>query len=275
MKTAFNTMLKNEERLLPEILKIWKQYPIDLFVFYDDNSTDSSIEIIKNILDSDRYIIINDKLPKFNESYQRQRMIDVSRENGVDIVFSIDCDELLTSTIVNNFHNFLNVYKNQDMHLFWYNSVNNTLSEYRTDPQYANNYRSFVLPLNKTSSLNINDWKYHTPRTPNVELIKTYNDDFGVIHLQALDKKYYAIKQLWYKHYEFVNYGHSIDFINSRYDVVVNNLQFNPKKINPELIEGIEFNTNIFAGLEVEKGYLEFIHNNYNEGLVTFGKEFL
>jgi len=275
MRVAFNTMFKNESRLLPEVLKIWKQYPIDLFVFYNDNSTDNSVEIIKNILEPDRFIIINDNLPKFNESYQRQRMIDVSRGNGVDIVFSIDCDELLTTTIVNNFDNFLRVYKHQDMHLFWYNSVNNTLLDYRTDPQYAHNYRSFVLPLNKTESLNVNDWKYHTPRTPNVNLNKTFNDDFGVIHLQALDKRYYAIKQLWYKHHEFVHYGHSVEFINSRYDSVVNNLEFNAKKIRPELIEGIEFNTDIFKGLEIEKGYLEFIHNNYNEGLVTFGKEFL
>ena len=37
MKTAFNTMFKNEEAILPEILKIWKTYPIDLFIFYDDN----------------------------------------------------------------------------------------------------------------------------------------------------------------------------------------------------------------------------------------------
>lgn len=275
MKVAFNTMFKNEEKLLSEVLKIWVNYPVDLFVFYDDNSTDSSTEIIKKHLAEDRFIIINDKISKFNESYQRQRMIDVSREQNVDIVLSIDCDELLSSTIVNDFDKFIKIYETQDMWLYWYNSVNETISQYRTDPQYNNNFRSFVLPLNKTNSLDISQFKYHTPRTPNVSLPKIHTMDYGIIHLQAINIKFYVIKQLWYKHHEFVKYNHSVDFINSRYDPVVNNLVFHAKEINPELISGISFNSDIFNGLEIEKGYLKFIQDNYNEKLITFGKEYL
>ena len=274
MKTAFNTMLKNESRILPTLLNIWKEYPIDLFIFYDDNSTDNSVVIIKEIL-GDRCIIVNDNLESFNESHNRQRMINVAREESVDIVLSIDCDELLTSTITSNFEDFLKIYERHDMLLFWYNSVNATIADYRMDPQYANNYRSFVLPLSKTGGLNTSQFKYHTPRTPSVSLPKIQNNDFGVIHLQALNTKYYAIKQLWYKHHEFVNYGHSVDFINGRYDPVVNGLNFNSKKIDKRLIEGIKFDVKVFDGLEVEKGYLKFIHDNYNEDLITFGKEYL
>jgi hypothetical protein len=275
MKVAFNTMLKNEERILPHILKIWSTYPVDLFIFYDDNSTDKSVEIIKEFLPKEKVIIVNDKLPKFNESYYRQKMLDVSKENKVDFVFSIDCDELLTSNITKNFNNFIKIYNEVDLQLYWYNCVNDTIKEYRSDPQYKNNYRSFILPLNKIGKLNLNDWKYHTPRTPFVNLRKSATRDFGVLHLQAINKKFYAIKQLWYKHFEFVNYKHSVDFINSRYDPVVNNLIFNEEKISNDLIEGIEFDSKVFDGLEIEKGYLDFIHKNYNESLVTFGKEYL
>ncbi len=186
MITAFNTMFKNEEKLLSQVLKIWKNYPIDLFVFYDDNSTDKSIDIIKEHLPEDRFIIINDHLPEFNEGYQRQKMIDVSKENNVDIVFAIDCDELLTSNIVKDWDKFLDIYQTHNMYLFWFNSVNDSIYEYRNDPQYANNYRSFVLPLKHTGSLNINEFKYHTPRTPNVDLPITYSNEYGVIHLQAM-----------------------------------------------------------------------------------------
>ena len=275
MKTAFNTMFKNEESILPEILKIWKTYPIDLFVFYDDNSTDNSVNIIKEYLPSEKIIIINDKLPTFNESYQRQKMIDVSLENEVDIVFAIDCDELFTSSIVNNFDEFLKIYETTDMWLFWYNCVNNTLSQYRNDSQYANNYRNFVLPLKHTGRLNINDFKYHTPRTPVVNLPKAYSNEYGIIHLQAINTRFYAIKQLWYKHYEYVTYGHSVDFINNRYDVVVNNLNFNEKHMTNKLIGGIEFDVSVFNNTEKEREYLKFIHENYNEKLITFGKEYL
>jgi len=275
MKTAFNTMMKNEAKILPSILKIWKEYPIDLFIFYDDNSTDNSIEIIKEVLGEGRYIIINDNLDTFNESHNRQRMINVSREQGVDIVLSIDCDELLTSTITSDFGKFLKIYEKQDMWLYWYNSVNNTITDYRADPQYVNNFRSFVLPLTNTGSLDMSQFKYHTPRTPSVGLPKIHSTEYGILHLQAMNTKYYAIKQLWYKHHEFVHYGHTVEFINSRYDPVVNGLNFNPKKIPDRLIDGIDFDVKVFDGLEVDKGYLKFIHDNYNEELVTFGKEYL
>lgn len=271
---VFNTMFKNEEKLLNQTLKIWKRYPIDLFIFYDDNSTDDSVKIIKDNLEEFRYIIVNDKLPKFNESYQRQKMINVSRDMEADIIFSIDCDELLTSNILTDWNKFLSTYETTDMFLYWYNSVN-SLSEYRTDPQYINNYRSFVLPVKYMGNLNTNDWKYHTPRTPHINLPKTYTKDYGVIHLQSINRKFFAIKQLWYKHHEFVYYGHSVEFINNRYDPVVNNLDFNPVKIPENLIQGIEFDIEIFNESEKEKNYLKFIRENYNPDLITFGKEYL
>jgi len=275
MKVAFNTMFKNEQTLFNEILKTWVSYPVDLFVFYDDNSTDNSIDIIKKYLPESRFIIINDKLDKFNESYQRQRMIDVSRENKVDYVFSIDCDELLSSNIITNFTDFLKIYEKQDLFLFWYNCVNNNLKKYRNDPQAKNNFRSFVLPLNKTGNLDTSSWKYHTPRTPHINLPKLFTKEFGVIHLQSLNVKYYAIKQLWYKHYELINYGHDINFINNRYDPVVNNLKFDEIQIDENLIQNINFDVSIFEDLEIEKGYVDFIKNNLNKKLVTFGNEYL
>jgi len=276
MKTAFNTMFKNEEAILPEILKIWKTYPIDLFIFYDDNSTDNSVEIIKKSLPAEKIIIVNDKLLTFNESYQRQKMIDVALENNVDIVFAIDCDELLTTSIINDFDNFLKKYQTTDMWLFWYNCVNDTLLQYRNDPQYINNYRSFILPLKHINRLNINDYKYHTPRTPRVNLpIKELTKEYGVIHLQSINRRFYAIKQLWYKHYEFITYGHSVAFINNRYDSVVNNLNFCEKYMTNKLIAGIDFDVSVFNNTTKEKDYLKFINDNYNEKLITFGKEYL
>lgn len=275
MRTAFNTMFKNESNLLSEILKIWVTYPIDLFIFYNDNSTDNSVDIIKSFLPENRYIILNDNLDKFNEGYQRQKMLDISRENNIDLVFSIDCDELLTSNIIYDWEYFIAQYKQYNLNLFWYNSVNNDLKLYRNDPQYANNFRTFVLPLKHTGNLNTNEFKYHTPRVPNVNLQPAFTKEYGVIHLQAINRRYYAIKQLWYKHHEFVEYNHDVNFINNRYDPVVNNFNFNEQIIDNKLIEGINFDISIFDDLEKEKGYLKYILDNYNEKLITFGKEYL
>ena len=140
---------------------------------------------------------------------------------------------------------------------------------------YHSNYRSFVLPLKHTYDLNTNAWQYHTPRTPQVNLPKNYTKEYGVIHLQSFNKKYYALKQLWYKHYEFKVYNNSIDSINQKYDVVVNNLNFNPLKIDEKLIKGIDLDLSFFDELAEIKGYKKFIEENYNDDLITFGKEFL
>ena len=275
MRVSFNTMVKNEGVLLDNILPIWSKYPVDFFVFYDDNSTDETCEIINKHLEKDRFIILNDKLPRFNEGYQRQKMIDESRNQKFDFVFSIDADELLSSSIISNFTEFLKIYNSTDLLLYWFNCVNDSINYYRTDPSYVNNFRSFVLPLKNTQNLNINNWQYHTPRTPNVNLPKQFTKDYGVIHLQSCNTRYYALKQLWYKHYEFVNYGHSAKEINQKYDSVINNLNFNPQPIKKEIINGIKIDLSFFENLAEIKGYTDFIKNNYNEELITFGKEFL
>jgi hypothetical protein len=275
MKVAINCMVKNESTILQRVLPIWKSYEIDYYIFYNDKSTDNTVEIIKSFLPTEKIIILNDNLPSFNEGYQRQRMIDESLDKGIDYIITLDADELLTTTITKDLKTFLNVYEETDMLLFWYNCVNNGIEEYRTDPLYSNNYRSFVLPTKNINRLDTSQWQYHTPRTPSVTLPNKYfTDHFGVLHLQSVNRKFYAIKQLWYKHFEFNEYQHTIDFINNRYDPVVNNLNFHPKKIKKELIEGININLDFFEGLEKEKGYLDYIKINKNEELITFGKEY-
>jgi len=275
MKVALNTMVKNEEVILSHVLPIWLKYPVDYFIFYNDNSSDKTIEIIEKFLPKDKIVIINDNLISFNEGYQRQKMIDKSRELKVDYVICLDADELLSSNIVQNFEDFLKIYNNVDLNLFWYNIVNNSLGEYRSDPLYENNFRSFVLPMKHTGNLDISLSNYHTPRTPNVNLPKIYTKEYGVIHLQSSNVKYYALKQLWYKHYEFKYYGYNADSINKKYDVVINNLNFNPKKTDYSLIEGIDIDLSFFENLAETKGYLSFIKENYNSSLVTFGEKYI
>ncbi len=275
MKVALNTMIKNEEVMLSHVLPIWKNYPVDYFIFYDDNSTDNTNNIIYDFLPKEKVIILNDKLERFNEGYQRQKMIDESRNLGIDYVICLDADELLSSNIVKNFSSFIKNYETTDLYLYWYNVVNDTLSEHRTDPLYINNYRCFVLPLKHTGNLDVNLWQYHTPRTPNVNLPRSFTKEYGVLHLQSSNKKYYALKQLWYKHYEHLNYGHGFDYINQRYDPVVNNLNFNERLTPFEIFEGINIDLSFMDGLEKTKGYIDYVKQNYKEELITFGKEYM
>jgi len=271
----FNTMVKNEEDLLSIVLPIWKKYPIDKFVFYDDNSVDNTIEVIKQNLEKDRYEIINDKLNGFNESHNRSRMLEYSRNNNAKFVFSIDADELFTSNILEKFDKVLDIASNKNLMLYWYNVVEDSLTKIRQDPCYINNYRSFILPLKHTAQFDTSLWKYHVPRTPHINLPVALTKSIGILHLQALNKRFYAIKQLWYKHHEYVIYNHSIEEINQKYDSVVNNLNFKSTDISSELVNGLTIDSKIYDIILNKKGYLDFILKNYNEKLVTFGKEYI
>jgi hypothetical protein len=275
MKIYFNTMVKNEGILLDSILPIWKLYPVDKFIFYNDNSNDDTVEVIKKHLQKDRFEILNDNLQKFHEAYHRSKMLEYSRDQNADFVFAIDSDELLSDNLVTDYKIILKEFDKFDIWLYWYNVVENSLQKIRQDPLYKENYRSFILPVQKTEKFNLNLWKYHTPRVPNVNLNKIGTKDYGVIHLQAINERFYALKQLWYKHYEFKEYKHDINQINLGYDPVVNNLNFMSVKTPSTIIGNLNFDSKIFDEIEKVKKYKQYIIEHNVPELVTFGKNYL
>ena len=275
MVIHFNTMVKDEEDLLQVVLPFWVKYPVDKFVFFNDNSTDNTVQIIKKYVTADRLHIINSDRSTFSESHNRSAMLEYSRNEKADYVLTIDCDELLSANFQESFHDILENYETTNFLLYWYNVVEGSVNNLRQDPSYTNNYRSFVLPMKHTGYFDLSQWKYHTPRTPAVRLPVAVTHDIGVIHLQAINTEFYALKQLWYKHYEFINYNHSVEFINDRYDPVINNLQFNTVATPEDIVAGIEINPSIFNTILEKKNYRKYILDNYNKQLVTFGKEYL
>jgi len=271
----FNTMVKNEEDLLSVVLPIWREYPVDKFVFYDDNSTDNTLGVVSQFLEKDRFVILNDRLERFSESHNRSCMLEYSREDKADFVFSIDADEILSANLLDHWDDVLGAFDTHNLMIYWFNVVEGTTKRMRQDPAYKNNYRSFILPLRHTGAFDLSLWKYHTPRVPPINLPPVITDRIGVIHLQSINTRFYALKQLWYKHHEWVVYNHREEDINQKYDGVVNNLIFNSVDTPEDIIAGIEVDPKIYDAVLEKKGYLDFIHQNYNEKLITFGKEFL
>tara|TARA_R110000824_G_scaffold791_1_gene4819 strand:+ start:7586 stop:8410 length:825 start_codon:yes stop_codon:yes gene_type:complete len=273
MKVYANVMVKNEAILLSAVYEYWKNYPVDHWVFYDDNSTDKTVEVIKDNF-KDQATIIADNLPAFNESHNRSRMLEYSRENGADFVVAIDADELMSANMVEHFNQVLEVNSKYDMRYYWFNVIGD-LGHMRQDPLYQNNFRTFILPMKDTSQFDMSLWQYHTPRTPPVRLPAVSTKDAGFIHLQSINRKFYALKQLWYKHFEYKEYNHTASEINSKYDPVINNLDFQEAPTPPPIINGLSFDASVYDDLAEIKGYKSYIMENYVEDLVTFGKEYL
>ena len=68
MRVHANVVIQNESLILNEIISIWNTYPIDEWVFYDDNSTDDTPDILRSKLDA-KVTILNDHLPEHNETH--------------------------------------------------------------------------------------------------------------------------------------------------------------------------------------------------------------
>ena len=269
-----NVMIKNESLLLPEVYKFWKDYPIDHWVFYNDNSTDNTEEIIKDLF-GDKATVLNDNRTSFSESHNRSRMLEHSRDAGAKFVVSIDTDELLAANMLDQWDEVLKGNEKCDILYYWFNVVGDTVGKFRQDPLYLRNFRTFILPLSHTGKFDLSQYKYHTPRTPHVTLPKITVGATGFIHLQAINRRFYALKQLWYKHFEHITWGHSVEDINNKYDPVVNGLKFDEIDTPTSIIKNIEFDSSIYDEIESHMGYRDYIVDNLVPELVTFGKEYV
>lgn len=274
MKIHANVMMKDEAPVLEAVLPIWNSYGIDEWVFYDDSSTDNSVELVKQGLDS-KVTVINDELPKFDETHYRSRMLEHSRSSGADYVIAIDADELLSANLAKNLRLILPNHSQYDIHYYWYNCAG-SIDMMRQDPLYMENYKSFIMPLKHTQSFDVyRETKIHTPRTAPITLPKVATKEYGLIHLQALNKRFYAVKQLRYKHFEYLNWNRDIDFLNNRYDPVVNGLNFMEQPMPKDIVEGISVDPTVFDKVLEIKDYVNYVNSNRIDQLITFGEEYL
>ena len=273
MKIHANCQVKDEAILLEHVLPFWQEYPIDEFVFLDDHSTDSTAEVIHDFL-GEEATILSPVTDTFHEAKNRSTMLEYSRSKDADIVISIDVDELLSHSFLNHF-DWL-VEQALDIHVFLYQyNVVGSMNKIRQDPEYVNNYRDFIFPMKHTGKFDLNLSRYHTPRTPPINLPDSTIKDCGFIHLQALNVKFYALKQLWYKVYEYKEYGKSVEEINATYDKVVNGLDFCEIDTPKNIVGDWKFDASVFDKILEERKYIDYIKEHGVDELITFGKEYL
>jgi len=267
-----NSMIKNEAALLEKIIPVWKTYPIDRFVFIDDDSTDDSVSVIRDLLGA-KAVIFRPSVNYFSESLNRSTMFDFSRAKS-EYVLSLDADEVLTTNVGGLWDDIFKIVDVSNLQFYCYNVVH-SMESYRTDPAYERNFLTVLTSTKSCSDFDLSKTKYHTSaRLPLRSGRTLQTNSVGCIHLQALNEEFYVLKQLWYKHFEYINYGISIDELNRRYDYVVNGRDYRLKAMNPKLTEGLYFDGQVFKELCHQRGYKEFILQNLNRDLLTFGFEF-
>ena len=280
-----HVLVRDEQDLLPVVHDNWKNIPVDRWLFFNDNSRDSTVDVIRDLFGSQAKIINENPISDTHESISRGAMFNFSKHTDASHVLSIDCDELVTQTMIDDFDKLLNVTIDHTLSLYQYN-VTGVNGHYRTDPSYKYNFRNFLLfldnyqiePVPKSQDIRRLP-TYHTPRTPKVNLNKPCirTKKYGFMHLQSINKKYYALKQLWYKHFELKHNNLTVNEINERYDPVVNGLDFQPEAIPSELCPGVNFEAidRAYVNSGKLKTFQSDMWTNKTQQLITFGEQYL
>lgn len=238
-------MVRNELPLIKQLLPIWKKY-VDGFIFMLDTNIDKtksyleSVKLEYNILEVLENNQSDDQLTV--ETDIRQRLFDCALKYTTKII-CLDADEYIDGIgSKKDLEDLLDKNPNTLFHLKWnqYTSCNTI----RIDGPWKNNYkdRIGVYQIRKEFKTSQNH-SHHLPTTEKDLIINS--EIFFIAHLQWLNKKYVAIKQYYWKVYDYINkIKYKIDTVgNDAYDASVNDFNweeeyiFFPLKISPFIFE--------------------------------------
>lgn len=240
------SMVRNELHLIKELLPIWSKYA-DGFIFMLDTCTDGTDEYLKSV--SDTYNIleilkndtINDTELKI-ETDLRGYLFNTAKKYSNNII-CLDADEYLDGTFSKtDLLKLLNSNVDTVFFLQWkqYTSCNTI----RIDGPWLHNFKDRI--GNYTNNFYFERKQNHSTHLPIPFNQKSINpSELFIVHLQWMDKTHVAIKQYYWKVYDYVNnLLHNVDIVgNSAYDSSVNDFNWEeeytliPLKINPNVIE--------------------------------------
>ena len=225
------TRTKNEAFLIKKMFPLWAKYA-DGFVFYDDGSTDDTVEFLKanknkyNILE----IIEGNKTENYikelkMETDERQPLYNAAYKYSNKII-CCDSDEYLDGSFTKqDLEKLLESNPDTVFNLQWvqYTSQNNV----RVDGPWGNNFK--VRAGSYTSQGDFGIAQMHSLHLPPASKSKAINpSQLFIAHLQWLSKRWVGVKQYFWKINDYVNREiHGAEVIEaSAYDVSVNNFKW-------------------------------------------------
>jgi hypothetical protein len=255
------SLVRNELPLIKKLLPIWKTYT-DGFVFMLDTNTDETEEYLKkvsyeyNILEILKHEKIDNVLEI--ETDIRQELLNAGLKYTNKII-CLDADEYLDGVITKKeLESILDSNTDVRFYLKWnqYTSCNTI----RTDGPWKDNYKDRIAVYSKNvyydKKQNHSD---HLPYAGSDRLIDS--DKLFIAHLQWVSKKYVAIKQYYWKIYDYVNnlkFGVGV-VGNTAYDSSVNNFDWEEEYI----FYPLKLSTHIFEKDLMLKNYrLDYIKEN-------------
>lgn len=238
------TMSRNELALIKELLPIWTQYS-DGFVFMLDRCNDGTLEYINIVKDQYNILEVIEHNPKEDalvvETEIRQQLFDTAYKYSNKII-CLDADEYLDGQMTKKeLEDLLDQSPNTLYHLQWMQYTGcNTI---RIDGPWKTNFKDRVATYNSIHKFN---WKQnhsdHLPIPENQKVISPKK--LFIAHLSWVDKTYSAIKQYYWKVWDYCNkINHGVEVINiADYDHSVNDFNWEeeytyyPLRISPYVV---------------------------------------
>jgi hypothetical protein len=257
------SMVRNELPLIKQLLPIWKKY-CDGFVFLVDKTTDGTLEYLEsvksdfNILE---VLVTYETNDLVIETDLRQKLFDTGLKYS-DKIICLDGDEYLDGTMTKlELEETLEKNKNTLFLLNWiqYTSIDTI----RIDGPWFNNLKDRIgCYTHKHTYIRSQNHSQHLPTTQ--KQIQIPQNLLFVAHLQWINKNYVAIKQYYWKVFDYVNNKRfNVSIVgNNAYDMSVNNFNWIEKKF--EFLVKIDINT--FQEMCFTNNYrLEYIKKMTNE----------
>lgn len=225
------TRTKNEAFLIKELLPIWSKYA-DGFVFYDDGSTDDTVEFLT--INKEKYNILEiltrdeeeDYVKKLKmETDERQLLYDTALKYSNKII-CCDTDEYLDGDMTKEeLNTLLDDNSNTIFYLQWiqYTGTNSI----RIDGPWGYNFKVRIGSYTTKGDFgNTQMHSLHLPPADKTQVIEPSR--LFIAHLQWLSKRWVGVKQYFWKLNDYINSRiHGAEVIESAaYDVSVNNFNW-------------------------------------------------
>lgn len=255
------TRTKNECFLLKELLPIWSKYA-DGFVFYDDGSTDDTVEFLEankeryNILEIQKGDPHEDYVKKLKiETEERQPLYDAALKYSKKII-CCDSDEYLDGIMSKQeLESILDSEKDTIFYLKWVQYTDK--NQIRVDGPWNNNFKVRVGSYIDRGDFGVAQMhSLHLPPANNQKQIDP--NKLFIAHLQWLDKRWVGVKQYFWKINDYVNKKvHGAEVIEAAaYDVSVNNFEWAYSDFNIDL----KIDPKIYSNEDMKNNYkLQYI----------------
>ncbi|WP_432401172.1 glycosyltransferase family 2 protein [Wukongibacter sp. M2B1] len=183
-KITLSMLVRNEaNNILNRVLNHAKQY-VDNVVILDDNSTDNTVEICKEVLKDIPLIIKSNRESNFNnEIIVRKQLWQMTIATNPDWILCLDADEIFEDSIVDYIESLINQ-SSFDYYAFrLYDFWNNT--HYREDTYWCAHkyYRPFLLRYQPNFDYDWYEMSQHCGRIPyNINLLDGCNCNIRLKH---------------------------------------------------------------------------------------------